>query len=48
MERLIAHDWKLVQGNHRRLVELWQAADPDLLVVNAHDPSLLRRAQQRG
>ncbi|HEV7196420.1 MAG TPA: MBL fold metallo-hydrolase [Pedococcus sp.] len=47
MERFIAHDWKLVQGNHRRLAELWQAADPDLLVVNAHDPSLLRRAQQR-
>lgn len=45
MERFIAHDWKQVQANHRRLTELWHAADPGLLLVNAHDPTLLHRAQ---
>lgn len=47
MERLIAHDWRKVQANHQRLTELWRAAEPDLLLVNAHDPTLLRRAQER-
>jgi len=46
-ERLCAHDWSLVQRNHERLAELWHAADPDLLLVNAHDPALLERAQAR-
>jgi glyoxylase-like metal-dependent hydrolase (beta-lactamase superfamily II) len=48
MERFIADDWKQVRANHRRLTELWHAADPDLLLVNAHDPSLLHLAQKRG
>jgi len=43
-ERLIAHDWKRVQENHRRLRELWLANDPGILLVNAHDPFLLDRA----
>ncbi|WP_179220455.1 hypothetical protein [Rhodococcus sp. NCIMB 12038] len=47
MERLIAHDWAKVQANHQRLTELRAAAEPDLLLVNAHDPFLLREAQQR-
>ena len=41
MERLIARDWAKVKGNHQRLRELWAANDPDLLLVNAHDPDLL-------
>ena len=45
MERLIAHDWRRVRANHERLAELWKTADPDLHLVNAHDPSLLARAQ---
>ena len=47
MERLIAHNWRQVQGNHERLTELWRAADPDLLLVNAHDPALLAAARKR-
>jgi glyoxylase-like metal-dependent hydrolase (beta-lactamase superfamily II) len=45
MERLVAFDWSKVQANHRRLSELWTTAEPDLLLVNAHDPALLDRAQ---
>ena len=47
MERLIAHDWDKVKANHQRLTELWATAEPDLLLVNAHDPHLLREAQRR-
>lgn len=47
MERLIAHDWRKVQVNHERLAELWQTADRDLLLVNAHDPTLLTSARAR-
>lgn len=44
MERSVAFDWKKVQANHQRLSELWAAGEPDLLLVNAHDPQLLRAA----
>jgi glyoxylase-like metal-dependent hydrolase (beta-lactamase superfamily II) len=44
-ERMIAHDRGLVRANHARLAELWAGAAPDLTIVNAHDPELLRRAQ---
>ncbi|GAC56276.1 hypothetical protein GOHSU_04_01450 [Gordonia hirsuta DSM 44140 = NBRC 16056] len=47
MERVIAYDWPKVRENHARLAELWRAADPDLLLVNAHDPQLLTTAQNR-
>ncbi|MFD4507868.1 MBL fold metallo-hydrolase [Streptomyces sp. NPDC058457] len=47
MERAVAHDWRRVRANHERLAELWQAADHDLLLVNAHDPSLLASARAR-
>ncbi|MFE4578307.1 hypothetical protein [Streptomyces chartreusis] len=47
MERLIAANWPRAKANHERLSELWQAADPDLLLVNAHDPLLLSLAQHR-
>jgi glyoxylase-like metal-dependent hydrolase (beta-lactamase superfamily II) len=46
MERVMAHDWNKVQSNHQRLTELWAADEPDLLLVNAHDPHLLDRAIQ--
>jgi glyoxylase-like metal-dependent hydrolase (beta-lactamase superfamily II) len=46
-ERSMAHDRALVRRNHERLAELWAAHDPGLLLVNAHDPALLRRAQGR-
>ncbi|MFE3223447.1 MBL fold metallo-hydrolase [Nocardia sp. NPDC059228] len=46
MERCVAHDMKAVRANHERLAELWARQSPDLLLINAHDPLLLRRAQQ--
>jgi glyoxylase-like metal-dependent hydrolase (beta-lactamase superfamily II) len=46
MERLVAHDWRMVRANHERLTELWQRSTPDLLLINAHDPNLLERARQ--
>jgi len=45
-ERSVAHDRSLVRRNHERLAELWAAGEPDLLLVNAHDPALLRHAQE--
>jgi glyoxylase-like metal-dependent hydrolase (beta-lactamase superfamily II) len=44
-ERLVAVDRAKVRDNHRRLAELWQTPDPQLLLVNAHDPVLLDRAR---
>ncbi len=41
----IAHNWSQVRANHAMLASLWAAADPDLLLINAHDPQLLRQAQ---
>ncbi|GAA14885.1 MBL fold metallo-hydrolase [Gordonia alkanivorans] len=46
MERVIARDWRKVVSNHRRLSELWAAGDPQLTIVNAHDPHLLALARQ--
>lgn len=45
MERVVAFDWSKVKANHDRLSELWSAAEPDLMLVNAHDPTLLSQAQ---
>lgn len=47
MERLVAHDARQVRANHHRLRSLWAAGDPGLVLVNAHDPTLLRAAQNR-
>lgn len=47
MERMVAHDHHRVRANHERLRALWAADDPGLLLVNAHDPALLRAAQNR-
>lgn len=44
MERSVSFDWSRVQANHQRLAELWASDEPDLLLVNAHDPQLLRQA----
>jgi glyoxylase-like metal-dependent hydrolase (beta-lactamase superfamily II) len=44
MESLFAFDRKTVRDNHARLVELYQRQDPDLMIVCAHDPTLLERA----
>lgn len=44
LERMTAFDRKKVRGNHRRLAEVWRASDPDLVLVNAHDPALYRQA----
>jgi glyoxylase-like metal-dependent hydrolase (beta-lactamase superfamily II) len=45
MESLVAFDRKKVQDNHARLAELYQRQDPDLLIVCAHDPTLLEQAR---
>jgi len=40
-ERMVAHDWTRVKANHAALAAV---DDPDVLVVNAHDPVLLETA----
>jgi len=45
MESLFAFDRKAVLDNHARLTELYRRQDPDLLIVCAHDPTLLEQAQ---
>lgn len=44
-ERLVAFDIKKVRDNHARLTELYKRAEPDLLLVNAHNPALFERAR---
>lgn len=44
MESLFAFDRRQVHDNHARLAELYARDEPDLLIVSAHDPELLRRA----
>ncbi|OUZ06767.1 MBL fold metallo-hydrolase [Aeromicrobium sp. PE09-221] len=45
MERTMATDWSKVRLNHARLTELAGGSEPDVTLVNGHDPELLRRAQ---
>src|SRR5262249_46420664 len=45
MESLVALNRKQVLDNHARLAELYRRQDPDLLIVCAHDPTLLERAR---
>ena len=45
MESFVAFDRKTVLDNHARLAELYQRQDPDLLIVCAHDPTLLEKAR---
>lgn len=39
-----AYDLRRYLGNQDRLEELWRRRDPDLLIVNAHDPELFAEA----
>jgi hypothetical protein len=41
----MAFDRKKLQDNHARIAELYQRQDPDLLIVCAHDPTLLEQAR---
>jgi glyoxylase-like metal-dependent hydrolase (beta-lactamase superfamily II) len=45
MESMVAFDRKTVLANHARLVELYRRHEPDLLIVCAHDPTLLEQAR---
>jgi glyoxylase-like metal-dependent hydrolase (beta-lactamase superfamily II) len=45
IEPLLAWDRKQVRDNHARLAELYRRQEPDLLIVCAHDKSLLEHAQ---
>ena len=45
MESMVAFDRKQVLDNHSRLTELYQRQEPDLLIVCAHDPTLLEKAR---
>jgi hypothetical protein len=47
-EPLIAFDRNLVRDNHARLAELYRRADPDLLIMSAHDPTLCECAGAGG
>jgi glyoxylase-like metal-dependent hydrolase (beta-lactamase superfamily II) len=44
-EPLIAFDRNRVRDNHARLAELYARREPDLLIVSAHDPTLLSEAE---
>ncbi|WP_319445142.1 MULTISPECIES: MBL fold metallo-hydrolase [unclassified Mycobacterium] len=43
-EMMVAFDRKRVRDNHSRLAELYARKEPDLLIVSAHDPTLLADA----
>ena len=44
-ENFVAFDRDQMKGNHARLAELFRRGEPDLLIVNSHDPSLFRQAR---
>ncbi|MER6081357.1 MBL fold metallo-hydrolase [Streptomyces sp. NPDC001833] len=45
METVVGFDLKKVRDNHARLAELYRRADPDLTIINAHDPHLYEKAR---
>ncbi|MBF6135030.1 MBL fold metallo-hydrolase [Nocardia otitidiscaviarum] len=45
VETALAHNRKQVRANHRLLAELARRGDPDLLIINAHDPLLFEHAR---
>ncbi len=45
-ERVVAADWKRLRDNQSRLAELRRSAESDLLLINAHDATLLAKARQ--
>jgi glyoxylase-like metal-dependent hydrolase (beta-lactamase superfamily II) len=44
-EWMVAFDWKMVQENHARLVELYRRREPDLLMVCSHDRTQYEQAK---
>ncbi|MGB8406124.1 MAG: MBL fold metallo-hydrolase [Mycobacterium sp.] len=46
-ERFVAHDITQLREDRQRLADLYQQGDPTRLVVTAHDPDLLERAQAK-
>ncbi|ADD43342.1 MBL fold metallo-hydrolase [Stackebrandtia nassauensis] len=47
LERAVAFDRDRLGANLARLTELWNDSEPGLVLVNAHDPTLLHRARSR-
>ncbi|MFE3000806.1 hypothetical protein ACFXG4_38145 [Nocardia sp. NPDC059246] len=45
METLVAWNLKQVQANQARFSKLYKRAEPGLMLVCAHDPSMLKQAQ---
>ncbi|OBI76099.1 MBL fold metallo-hydrolase [Mycobacterium asiaticum] len=45
-EEMFSFNRKQLHDNQSRLAELYERRDPDLLIVCAHDPSLLARARE--
>jgi hypothetical protein len=46
-ESVIAFDLPAVRDNHARLAELHRRAEPDLMIVSAHDGVQLEAARAR-
>lgn len=44
-ETLTAFDRKQLRANQERIAEVYRRQEPDLLIVSAHDPTLLARAR---
>ena len=44
-ESMFAFNRKQAQANHQRLAELHRLQEPDLIIVSAHDPTLLAHAR---
>lgn len=44
-ELSLAFDKKQLVANQERLAELWRRKEPDLMIINAHDPELLKQAR---
>jgi glyoxylase-like metal-dependent hydrolase (beta-lactamase superfamily II) len=44
-ENFVAFNRDQMKDNHARLAELFRRGEPDLLIVNSHDPSLFRQAR---
>jgi len=45
-ERATAFEWKAVQQNHARLVEMFNRGEPDMLMVCSHDRKLYEHAKE--
>ncbi|MFC9897231.1 MBL fold metallo-hydrolase [Nocardia sp. NPDC127579] len=45
MESMLTVNRRQVRDNHSRLAELYRRADPDLLLISAHDPVMFEHAR---